>query len=167
MIDTGVAIGSLGFLAMEAAKVANEGGGVEAIIRRVGEAKPKRDSAIVFETLKYLARGGRIGKAKALLGTVLSIKPIIGFKDGITVPLGKVRTHEQGLEWIANKIRSDLERLKGDRVHLIIEDIDNKEFNVEKIFKTELSVMPDLVPGESPGSFLKDLSKVRRIAFAS
>ena len=41
---------------------------------------------VLFDTLKYLAKGGRIGKAKSLLGSVLSVKPILTIKDGEFVP---------------------------------------------------------------------------------
>ena len=41
---------------------------------------------VLFDTLKYLTKGGRIGKAKSLLGSVLSVKPILTIKDGEFVP---------------------------------------------------------------------------------
>ena len=45
-----------------------------------------------MDTLEYLQRGGRIGRASAFLGTILSIKPILGLSDGVVVPLDRRRT---------------------------------------------------------------------------
>lgn len=163
VVDTEMAIGSLCFLALEAVKAAEERGSIEAVLRRVAEVKPRVNSAVVFETLKYLARGGRIGKAQALLGSVLSIRPIIGFKDGIAIPLAKVMTQKQGLDWIVAKIRADIKRLGGEKIQLIIEDIDNrewanrakerlgKEFLVDKLYENTASVVIGTHVG--PGSW--------------
>jgi DegV family protein with EDD domain len=56
-------------------------------------------STVVFyvDTLEYLRRGGRIGKASALLGSALSIKPILGLRDGHIVPLERVRTSARAI----------------------------------------------------------------------
>lgn len=56
----------------------------------------------VFDTLKYLARGGRIGKAKALLGKVLSVKPILTMRDGEIEPGGQVRNRSSGIDRLAD-----------------------------------------------------------------
>ena len=52
----------------------------------------------VLETLEYLQRGGRIGKAQALVGTLLKFKPLLGIVDGEVVPLGRVRSKSKALE---------------------------------------------------------------------
>jgi len=51
-----------------------------------------------FETLKYLAKGGRIGKAQGLLGSLLSIKPIITLEDGEVAPVTRVRSKKAGMD---------------------------------------------------------------------
>ena len=53
---------------------------------------------VLFDTLKYIARGGRIGRAKALLGSILNVKPLLGIKDGEFVPVGQVRSRAKGIE---------------------------------------------------------------------
>ena len=53
---------------------------------------------VLFDTLKYLAKGGRIGKAKAFLGSVLNVKPILTIKDDEFVPVGQVRSRSKGIE---------------------------------------------------------------------
>jgi len=53
---------------------------------------------VLFDTLKYVARGGRIGRAKALLGSILNVKPLLGIKDGEFIPVGQVRSRAKGIE---------------------------------------------------------------------
>ncbi len=53
-----------------------------------------------FDTLKYLAKGGRIGKAQGLLGSLLSVKPILTVKDGEMAPLTRVRSVVAGMDYI-------------------------------------------------------------------
>ncbi|MCP3927928.1 MAG: hypothetical protein GY705_02370, partial [Bacteroidetes bacterium] len=52
---------------------------------------------VLFDTLKYLAKGGRIGKAKSLLGSVLNVKPLLTIKDGEFVPVSQVRSRAKGI----------------------------------------------------------------------
>lgn len=59
----------------------------------------------LLETLEYLRKGGRIGKAQALLRSMLSIKPMVIIKDGETHPLGKARTFRKGLEALKRTAR--------------------------------------------------------------
>jgi fatty acid kinase fatty acid binding subunit len=49
-------------------------------------------------TLEYLAKGGRIGKAQALAGTILNVKPILSLEDGVIVPIARVRGRQKALE---------------------------------------------------------------------
>ena len=70
---------------------------VDALIERF-----RRDSRIIFtvDTLEFLAKGGRIGKAAAMAGQLLNIKPILGIEDGEVVPLKRVRgSHKAFLEF--------------------------------------------------------------------
>jgi len=62
----------------------------------------------VFDTLKYLLRGGRIGKAKALLGSVLNVKPLLTLRDGELVPAGQARTRSRGIERLHDFVKGAL-----------------------------------------------------------
>ncbi len=90
------------------------------------EAKDKAKEIIVLDTLSYLARGGRIGRVRSLLGIALSIKPLIGHRDGAAAPWGKVRTHAQGLEFILGKIREL--GLTPEKPFFLISDADQEEW---------------------------------------
>ena len=57
-----------------------------------------------FDTLKYLAKGGRIGKAQGLLGSLLSVKPILTLRDGEVSPLTRVRSRVAGIDYLYNYV---------------------------------------------------------------
>ena len=90
VVDTLTAGMSLGFLAMAAADAAWRGATGAEVVYRVKEQQRRMSQMIYVDTLEYLRRGGRIGKAAALLGTAFSIKPLLGLADGEIVPLARV-----------------------------------------------------------------------------
>jgi len=87
-----------GLIVMEAAKIARSGKGLQQVVTEVRQIIPNIHLLILLDTLRYLAKGGRIGKAKALLGSVLSVKPLLIVKDGELRPAGQVRTRSQGIQ---------------------------------------------------------------------
>ncbi|MFC2012892.1 DegV family protein [Chloroflexota bacterium] len=88
----------LGLIVLAAARVAQTGAGLTEVAAEVKQAISRTHIFGVFDTLKYLVRGGRIGKVKALLGSVLSVKPLITMRDGELVPAGLARTRSKGIE---------------------------------------------------------------------
>ncbi len=66
-----------------------------------------------FDTLKYLAKGGRIGKAQGLLGSMLSVKPILTIKDGEMAPLTRVRSLNAGLDYLYSIAESFKDNIEG------------------------------------------------------
>jgi len=87
-----------GLIAIEAAKIAMSGKSLQQVAAEVRQIIPNIHLLILFDTLKYLAKGGRVGKAKALLGSVLSVKPLLIVKDGEMVLTGRVRTRSKGIQ---------------------------------------------------------------------
>jgi DegV family protein with EDD domain len=129
VVDTRVAAGGLAGMALEAGSMALQGATVGEIVSTIEELKPLVADAMILDTLSHLARIGRIQKAKALLGIALRIKPIVGYEDGYTVPLGKVRTHSQGLEWVVRYIRKKMEATQTSAIRrLFVHDADNPEW---------------------------------------
>jgi DegV family protein with EDD domain len=92
----------LGFLVQAAAEAAAEGQPLDMIVRLVRGMLPHIYLIFSAERLDYLERGGRIGPAQALLGTMLNIKPMLLVEDGELVPVEKVRTQEMALEKLAD-----------------------------------------------------------------
>jgi len=98
-----------GLIAMEAAKIAMSGKNLQQVTAEVKQLIPNVHLLILFDTLKYLAKGGRIGKAKALLGSVLNVKPLLTIKDGELVPVGQVRTRSMGIEKLVDFTRNSVD----------------------------------------------------------
>jgi DegV family protein with EDD domain len=88
----------LGLTSIAAASVAKAGKGLKEVLAEVTRAIPNTDLLGLLDTLKYLLLGGRIGKAKALLGSLLNVKPMLKLQDGEVVPAGQVRTRSKGID---------------------------------------------------------------------
>lgn len=89
---------ALGSLAIAAAEAAQEGANLDEVVRLVRGMIPRLYLIFFVESLDYLERGGRIGRAQALLGTMLGIKPLLIIEEGEIQPLEKVRTRTNALE---------------------------------------------------------------------
>ncbi len=98
VIDSFLAIGGLGLVVIAAAKAAKAGASIEEVKRVVYDSMGRVDLRMAFDTLEYLQRGGRIGKAQAFLGSALKLNPILSLKDGITVGVTRVRCRSKALE---------------------------------------------------------------------
>jgi DegV family protein with EDD domain len=91
VVDAKQVSAGLGLLVLLAGRMARRNLPAAEIRRRVEEMRPRLHLLFVVDTLEYLARGGRIGKAQALLGGLLGIKPILGLVNGEVAPVDKVR----------------------------------------------------------------------------
>jgi DegV family protein with EDD domain len=87
----------LGFPALAAAAAAADGGTLSQVRAAALDAVDRTTTLFYVDTLEFLRRGGRIGAASALLGTALSVKPILRVSDGAIVVSDKVRTASRGL----------------------------------------------------------------------
>jgi DegV family protein with EDD domain len=98
---------ALGFMALEGAKLARAGRDRQTVSECLRGLVPKARVICVVDTLTYLERGGRIGKARALLGSLLNVKPILQLKDGEVVPLGRARGRPQALNRLVELLERD------------------------------------------------------------
>ena len=88
----------LGILAKAAAQAAKEGANLDEIVRLTRGMIPHIYIVFYVDEMDYLERGRRIGRAQAILGSMLNIKPLLFMEDGEIIPLEKVRTHEKAIE---------------------------------------------------------------------
>jgi DegV family protein with EDD domain len=102
VIDSLTVAMGLGLIVIAAAKAAQAGANLGEIVDLVRRAMPQSHFIVYFDTLKYLAKGGRIGKAKGLLGAMLSIKQILTVKDGEMSPLTRLRSRTAGMDYLYN-----------------------------------------------------------------
>ncbi len=96
VIDSGSVSMGTGFLGIEAAKLAKAGKSLDEIADRIERMVPNVRLWAVLDTLKYLERGGRIGRTRAFLGTLLNVKPMIKIQDEV-LPAEQVRTHKKAI----------------------------------------------------------------------
>jgi DegV family protein with EDD domain len=111
-----VAMGQ-GFVALEAARAAASGADLEAVVARAEEVAKKMTLLATLDTLEYLYRGGRIGGAAALMGTLLQIKPILFVADGYVDVFSRPRTKSKALQTILNQVAQETD---GQPLHAAI-----------------------------------------------
>jgi DegV family protein with EDD domain len=104
IIDSLSASMGIGNLVLHAARRARDGASIEEIVREVEARKARSHVFAALDTLEYLRKGGRIGGAQAMLGSMLSIKPIISVVDGAVEPGGRVRTRSKALRFLVDQI---------------------------------------------------------------
>ena len=97
VVDSRSAAMGLGFAVLAAADAAAKGGSREEVYAAAVGTAERTTTLFYVDTLEHLRRGGRIGAAQALLGTALSVKPILHVREGRIVPLEKVRTVSKGI----------------------------------------------------------------------
>ena len=98
VVDSRWATMALGFIVMKAARAANAGAKLDEVIELARKTIPRVDFHAAFDTLEYLRRGGRIGKAQAFLGSMLKINPIITLRDGVIEPAGRTRSRAKAID---------------------------------------------------------------------
>ena len=105
VIDSQAGAGAQMLLVISAAKMAQSGANLEQIADWVRRAIPRVHVRVSFDTLEYLRRGGRIGKAQALLGSLLKVNPVVGVKDGATFPIARPRNRAQAMDFLVNFVK--------------------------------------------------------------
>jgi DegV family protein with EDD domain len=109
IVDSGHAGMSLGFQVLMTARKAESGASFDEVAAFARQAKDHTGIMLVVDTLEFLHRGGRIGGAARLLGTVLNFKPILEVRDGRVEPVERVRTRPKAyariLELIGEKVQ--------------------------------------------------------------
>ncbi|MEA0554108.1 DegV family protein [Lysinibacillus irui] len=97
IIDSKCASLGHGLVVEEAVRLRNMGVSLEDMANKIGSIAPQMEHLFTVEDLDYLAKGGRVSKASAFLGGLLSIKPILNVEDGKLVPIEKSRGRKKAL----------------------------------------------------------------------
>jgi DegV family protein with EDD domain len=104
VIDSRSVSSGLGTLVIEAAKMAAEGADIDAVLRRTGDLISRTHVIAALNTLENLKKGGRIGGATAMVGSLLSIKPVIDLTGGVVHEAGKARTRKRALHMLSERM---------------------------------------------------------------
>jgi DegV family protein with EDD domain len=102
VIDSQWAVMAQGFIAIAAARAAHRGANLDEVLDVARQTISRVDIRAVFDTLEYLERGGRIGKAQALLGSLLKINPVIGIIEGEVHPFARERSRAKAIDYLYN-----------------------------------------------------------------
>ena len=110
LIDSRTNCMQLGYEVLTGARAANVGKSIEEVVSIIEETRDKSRFLFVPDTLRYLKKGGRIGGASALFGSILQIKPILTVEDGKTTVFDKVRTKKKAVDAIIDKVVLDIQQ---------------------------------------------------------
>lgn len=150
VVDTKKASYAIGIIVVEIAKLANNGATKEQCIERLNELLNDTTVYFIVNTLEYLQKNGRIGKASAVLGSMLKIKPILSLsKDGEVYPVDKVRGSKKALAKIYDFLEKDYGK---EKVHVGISHAASKEVASELMaeirgrFNISSEVITDIGP---------------------
>jgi DegV family protein with EDD domain len=106
VLDSQWAIMAQGFITIAAAKAAQSGASLDEVLAVARHTIHRVDMCAAFDTLEYLERGGRIGKAQAFLGSLLKVNPIIVIKDGEVYPCARERSRAKAIDYLYNFVAS-------------------------------------------------------------
>jgi DegV family protein with EDD domain len=105
VIDSLMVSMGLGSLCLTAAQRAADGDSLESIVANVTDRRNRSKLYGALDTLEFLKKGGRVGNARALLGTMLAIKPVLEVRDGVVEEAGKVRTRSKALRLLVDRVK--------------------------------------------------------------
>lgn len=150
VIDTLNASMCHGWMVIEAARGAMAGKQFSEIIELVKKMIPITKMIYTADTLRYLYMGGRIGKAKHLLGTILNIKPLIGMEEGVIVALGQARSRNQAYQLMAKKIEAVVGRMGKIKVAYVHAAARDEAEKVKSYVEQNLNCVETIIAEFSP-----------------
>lgn len=159
VVDSQLTSMAQGLVVIAAARAARAGSNLNEVVDLTRSSIPRVDMRGVFDTLEYLKRGGRIGKAQALLGSVLRINPIITLKDGEVEPVGRSRSRAKALDYLYNFAMSFsridemavADATTPDEADMLVERL-NSRFPKERVYRSQVG--PALGTHTGPGFLL-------------
>jgi len=159
VVDSQWAVMAQGFIVIAAAKAAQAGASLDEVLDITHRNMKRVDMRAAFDTLEYLRRGGRIGAAQALLGSMLKVNPIITIKDGVVEPAGRTRSRAKAIDHLYSFAMS-FSHIDGlavedaacpDDAELLVERLGSK-FPRERIYRSKTT--PVIGTHTGPGLLL-------------
>jgi DegV family protein with EDD domain len=105
VVDSLMVSMGLGSLCLTAARRAADGDSLESVVANVTDRRNRSKLYGTLDTLEFLKKGGRVGNARALLGSMLAIKPVLEVRDGEVEEAGKVRTRSKALRLLVDRVK--------------------------------------------------------------
>jgi DegV family protein with EDD domain len=148
VLDSRTCTGAEGFVVMAAARAASEGKGLAEVIDEAKSVRDLVDLLFVLDTVRHAYRTGRIPRLASRMGSLLDVKPVMGWWDGAARFKSITRSKDKGIDQIVGLMRS---RVRGKRVHVAVHHADaaeegeklkeraRKEFDCVELWLTEFS----------------------------
>ncbi len=139
-----------GWMTIEAARAALTGASLAQIVALVQKMIPVTRMVQTADTLRYLYLGGRIGRAKHLVGSLLNIKPLIGMEEGIIIPLGTTRSRTKAYQRMSELVETAVGahgKIKIAYVHAAAEEEAEK---IKALIEPRLMCVESLIAELSP-----------------
>ena len=105
VVDSGAASIALALVVVGAAELAQTSSSYQELANQVRQDLPRTSAVFALDTLEYLQKGGRVGKAQAFVGSLLSVKPILTLQDGEVHPLERPRNHQRAMRRLVELTR--------------------------------------------------------------
>ncbi|MHB8464415.1 MAG: DegV family protein [Acidimicrobiales bacterium] len=137
VVDSRQVSSAMGLIVLDAARLAAAGKGADDVVGLAVDQAARTKLFATFDTLDNLRKGGRIGRAQAFFGTVLSMKPVIELIDGVVEAESRQRTRSRSMRYLADKVRD-----AGKVEHLTLLDADAPDSD------DLLAMLAELVPRE-------------------
>lgn len=140
VIDSRSITVGLGITVTTLAERARDGAGIDELVALTESLIPRTRVLGALDTLEYLKKGGRIGAAQAVLGSLLSIKPLIAIEDGKVEAAGKQRTRSRAVKFVLDAVAAEpaIERLAV--MHADCDDIDDFVARIKELHDGEILV---------------------------
>ena len=139
-----------GWMVIEAARAAMAGVKLDEIVRRVKQMIPVSQMIQTADTLKYLYMGGRIGLAQRLMGSLLNIKPLIGMKDGVIVPLGQARSRNRAYQMMADMVESTVGKRGKIKIAYVHAGALREVEKIKQLVENKMEVVESMIAELSP-----------------
>jgi DegV family protein with EDD domain len=139
-----------GWMVIQAARDALAGLSLADIVTRVTALIPASAMIQTADTLRYLYMGGRIGRAKQMIGGLLNIKPLIGMEDGVIVALGQARSRSRAYRSIADMVEGAAGRLGKVRIAYVHAAARNEAEELQEMIEERLDCAESLIAELSP-----------------
>jgi DegV family protein with EDD domain len=159
VFDSRITVGATGFIALAAARAAASGQDLAQVVEVAKEVRSKVNMVLIMDTLSYLAKSGRIGRAQALMGNMLSVKPIIevSTSTGLVEPVTRVRTKAKAVNQLLDIVKQRVGTENPLHVmvgHTIVPDeaemlkqMVNDQFNCAELLVREFNPTATLITG--------------------
>lgn len=160
VVDSKQVSGALGLIVIEAARLAAAGKSLDDVAGAAEDMAARTKLYATFDTLENLRKGGRIGRAQALFGTMLSMKPVIELVDGVVEAESRQRTRSRSVRHLVDKVRS-----AGPIEHLVLLHADAPDYE-ELLTLLEEFVPRDQITVSKVGAVIGTHSGPRALAVA-